>query len=126
MKHNFCFRLNEVRLIWTMTLIFTLMFVFNVKAYANKYEIHQMELQDGFDAKFELKTSEPNIKKIELDCQSFFSNLFILNISNQIEIDFYLSIEECEIIYENISGCLNQNKKACLKLDNVFEQKCEC
>jgi hypothetical protein len=126
MKHNFCFSLNEVRLIWKLTLILTLMFVGHVKVYAENYEIHQMELQEGFDAKFELKTSEPNIKKIELDCQSFFSRLSVENLNNEILFDQYLMIEECEEIHQISSQCLNQNKYFCLDVNDLFNHKCDC
>lgn len=95
-------------------------------ANAAKLEVDQMSLQENYELKFILLANKPNTGHIELDCQSFFKKVDFFDQYGKMLSENFISINECEYLYEQTYSCLQKNKVKCISTEFLFRDSCNC
>lgn len=95
-------------------------------ANAAKLEVNQMTPQEDYNYKFILEAQQPSAGHIELDCQSFIHKADFFNQEGKILSENFISINECEYLYEQTYNCLKKNEVKCIDSDYLFREGCGC
>lgn len=95
-------------------------------ANAAKLEVDQMTLIENYDLKFILESSSSQLSHIELDCQSFFQKVDFFDENGQVSSENFISINECEYLYQQTYSCLKKQKSKCFDSDFLFRDSCDC
>ena len=98
----------------------------NLSVWAQEVEIDRITVMQGFDIRFKLDHSAQSEEYIILDCQSFFQKFDFYNKQNNLLFENYITINECEFLYQKTISCLKEHKRKCFNSDDIFSQDCEC
>ncbi len=91
--------------------------------YEVKYD--SLELIEEFDYNFSLTSSEEPLARVNLDCQSFFKKYDFYQ-ENQLVVEHYISVNECEALYYNFFLCIQDNGYKCIDASDPYRQECDC
>ena len=94
-------------------------------AFAYQFKIVSSKVVPNYDINFELELTNAS-EYGRLDCQSFFKKLDFFSSDNQLISENYISIDECEYIYNNIQSCIAQNSTKCIEEGDILNTSCKC
>lgn len=100
-------------------------FTYNL-AFAETFSFDQFAKYQDFDAMFMLTKQNDLSVKVKLDCQSYFHKVDILDSTNNILSENYISIGECEYLYNNFTRCIATEQIKCIDTDDIFNESCKC
>lgn len=108
-----------------MKIILLVIFI-SFPAWSIEREFNQIENYNGQYGMFKLSHSKENNHFAILDCQSFFQKMDFYTANDDIVLENFITMDECEEIYSNIKWCFEQNKNKCFDPNTVLMQSCEC
>ena len=85
-----------------------------------------MSRKSGFSNMFNLETNKKESGHISLDCQSFIQKVDFFDKKGSLYSENYISINECQYLYNQTLKCLKTNKQKCFNPDYIFNTDCEC
>ena len=94
-------------------------------ALAYQLNITQMTKYPNYEVNFKL-TGQDIPYYAQLNCQSFFQKFDVYSKDHKLLNENYISIGECEYIYNNLSQCLATHKTKCIDTADLFNPSCSC
>lgn len=93
-------------------------------AFGIQMNITSIQAIEDFDARFLLTSSQEN-QSVVLDCQSFFQKIDFF-VDDEIQSENFISINECEWLFDKTRACLRRNREVCLDSDDLWSDSCKC
>lgn len=93
---------------------------------AQTISIDKISSKPGFELMFILENKANSQGHISLDCQSFLQKFDFFDQDGQIYSENYISINECEYLYENTLRCLDSSAVKCFDPEDIFNDDCHC
>ncbi len=104
--------------------IFALLFSYNAMAY--HFEFNNISVVPEFDINFTLNSDEHDKYYANLNCQSFIKKFDFFDKNDQLIFENYISIGECEYLYQQTMQCLDNDIPKCFDPSDLFKASCDC
>lgn len=96
-------------------------------AFATTLEVNKMTLEENFELRFLLEGPPTKTEgHVILDCQSFFQKIDFFDSKGKITSENFISINECEYLYQQTVKCLQKEKRKCFDSEFLFYDECGC
>ncbi len=95
-----------------------------IEARADEVRVSRMDVTDGYDARYDLKTSLN--EKVVLDCQSFVQGLLLGEVGESV---ILMEESECQQLMGDMGSSFYNSKQHCLELnfqDSVMVKQETC
>lgn len=104
----------------------TLCLLYSISTNALQLNIKSMDNYESFEAMFVLTDPAKLSAYAFLDCQSYFQKFDFKNKDGKIIHENYITINECEYLFDNIRSCLKNHQNKCVSSEDIFNQDCNC
>jgi len=103
-----------------------LLLIISTPIYAQDYSIDTISVDEDFDINFTLSNSTHSKYSGALTCQNFIKKLDFFDTQGGLLHENYITMEECQEIYDNTLRCFKKSKDKCFDMNNILSILCEC
>lgn len=94
--------------------------------FAQQYTFDTISTYPEFEVNFKLEQTSGDKYFGQLNCQGFFKKIDFYGKSGKLIDENYISLNECEYLYNNITQCFSEKKSKCIDINDIFDQSCSC
>lgn len=105
-------------------ILLTLLFSINTFGYV--INVNSIKVEPTFEIRFNLYSDQSTDASAVLDCQSFFKKIDFFDKKGLLVSENYITMGECEYLYEQTMSCLDKSLNKCLDSDYIFSDTCSC